>query len=278
MNSRNLHLNIDFVGSSGIILSPEQKASLQASLVVLQTNQKFEQVYFWGKVLGVNDDYFIAQGVSGDLFAEKRTLYSMDCVNWGLLTPPTEEMLQKARLMTGRFTGDPSFECQHHEVRKVKVDEENETEEEIITTMKEEDRLAAVITDIDREVRIIPRGAFVRLPTGQVSQNKSFDGLSVTEAGKLCNYLHTRKAENLFQKSILQRANLDKSIDFMDSIEDDLPRGGSWSIQYERGDAVVTIRSLLWLGYIFYHVPETRQYGSVYVGDGCKNIDLPFML
>jgi len=75
MDSQNLHLNIDFVGSSGVVLSSEQKASLQASLVILQSNQKFDHVYFWGKILGVKDDYYIAQGISGDLFAERRTLY-----------------------------------------------------------------------------------------------------------------------------------------------------------------------------------------------------------
>jgi len=276
MESHNLHLNIDFVGSSGIVLSPEQKASLQASLVILQNNQKFAHVHFWGKILGVKDDYYIAQGLSNDLFAEKRTLYSKDCVHWGLLTPPTSESLQKAKLMTGRFTGDPSYECEHREITKNVVGE-TETEEEHVTMMKEEDRLAAVIAEIDQDVRIVPRGAFVQSPTGQVYKNRSFDGLTVAEAGKLCNYLHMRKAQNLYEKSLLQRANLDKSIDFMDSLEDDLPKS-SWSLQFERGSGLATLRSLLWLGYVFYHVPDSRYYGSVYIGTGEKNIDLPFML
>jgi len=50
-------------------------------------------------------------------------------------------------------------------------------------------------------------------------------GLSVSEAAKLCNYLHLRKAECLVKKSAFQRANYDKSLDFMDSLEDDIPRG-----------------------------------------------------
>ena len=53
---------------------------------------------------------------------------------------------------------------------------------------------------------------------------------------------------------------------------------GSWSVQFERGDAVATIRSLLWIGSIFYHVPDSRHYGQVYVGNGEMNLDLPFML
>ena len=53
---------------------------------------------------------------------------------------------------------------------------------------------------------------------------------------------------------------------------------GSWSLQFERGSALVTLRSLLWLGYVTYHVPGTRNFGSIYVGTGEKNNDLPFML
>jgi len=75
MDARDLHLNIDYVGTAGIILSPEQKAALQTSLTILQSNQKFSRVYFWGKILGVKDDYYIAQGVGSDEFSERKILY-----------------------------------------------------------------------------------------------------------------------------------------------------------------------------------------------------------
>lgn len=53
---------------------------------------------------------------------------------------------------------------------------------------------------------------------------------------------------------------------------------GSWSIQMERGNALVVLRSLLWPGLTFYHAPRTKNYGYIYVGTGEKNLDLPFML
>ena len=53
---------------------------------------------------------------------------------------------------------------------------------------------------------------------------------------------------------------------------------GSWSLQFDRGSALITLQSLLWIGYVFYHVPGTRKFGSVYVGTGEINKDLPFML
>ena len=43
-------------------------------------------------------------------------------------------------------------------------------------TIKEEDRLASVISEINDDVRIVPRGAFMKTPTGQVVTNRSFEG------------------------------------------------------------------------------------------------------
>lgn len=50
-------------------------------------------------------------------------------------------------------------------------------------------------------------------------------GLSLQEAGKLQYYFHFRKPILLTHKTLLQRANLDSSIDFMDNIEEDTPAG-----------------------------------------------------
>jgi len=52
----------------------------------------------------------------------------------------------------------------------------------------------------------------------------------VAESAKLCNYFHFREPEKLQEKSLLQRANLDKAIDFMDSINEDIPKGTGFTI------------------------------------------------
>lgn len=43
-------------------------------------------------------------------------------------------------------------------------------------SIKEEDRLSSVIADIDEDVKIVPRAAFVQTPTGEVIANRSFEG------------------------------------------------------------------------------------------------------
>ncbi|XP_028413798.1 radial spoke head protein 9 homolog [Dendronephthya gigantea] len=279
MDAEGLHLNIDYVGSSGVILSTEQKAAFQSSLVILKNNYKFKRVLFWGKILGVKDDYFIVEGIGKDELRDRQILYSVDCVKWGILPQVTEEMRQKCSFVKGRFTGDPSYEYEHTESkRNDDRDSDPDQDEETTVLVKEEDRLATVIASINYDVSIVPRSAFLRAANGDIYGNRSFEGLSIPDAGKLCSYFHFREPILLNQKTLLQKASLDKSIDFLDPIDADIPKGGSWSVQYEKGCGLVTIRSLHWLGFIFYHVPETRKFGCVYVGTGEKNLDLPFML
>ena len=44
--------------------------------------------------------------------------------------------------------------------------------------VKEEDRLAVVIDSICQDVAIVPRGAYLRTPLGEVMRNRMFDGRS----------------------------------------------------------------------------------------------------
>ena len=46
--------------------------------------------------------------------------------------------------------------------------------------MKEEDRLAAVVARIDEEVAIVPKGAYMKTPLGEVVLNMSFQGMCTT--------------------------------------------------------------------------------------------------
>jgi hypothetical protein len=58
--------------------------------------------------------------------------FSKDCVNWGLLPPATKQMREQSKLAKGRFTGDPSFEFEHVETKKVGEGEDATEEEETV--------------------------------------------------------------------------------------------------------------------------------------------------
>ena len=66
-------------------------------------------------------------------------------------------------------------------------------------------------------------------------------------------------------------------LDFLDPLDQDAPQG-SWAIHTDASKTQVNIRSLLWPGYVGFHRVGTSKFGGVYVGDGLKNADLPFML
>ncbi|NWI62191.1 RSPH9 protein, partial [Todus mexicanus] len=148
---------------------------------------------------------------------------SLNCVEWSLLPPATPEMVAQAEKVKGRFQGDPSFEYELTDLSTEDLERLLEDGKE--PYIKEEARLVATIDQIDRAVGIIPRGAFVKTPLGSVHENRSFEGLSLTEAKKLSSYFHFTEPVNLKNKTLLEKADLDPSTDFLDNLEGDIPQG-----------------------------------------------------
>ncbi|XP_053565357.1 radial spoke head protein 9 homolog [Bombina bombina] len=277
MEAESLQRCMELVSGSGHVLSPEHSAALRTSLLLLQRDMKLSRVYLWGKILGVRGDYYIAQGTEGvEELRGRKVFYSLNCMDWCLLPPATEEVIAQSQVIKGRFIGDPSHEYEH--IVHKKAGEGNAAyDEEEVTHIKEEARLIAIISRIDEETAVVPRGAFVKNPLGQVNINHCFRGLSVSEAKKLSSFFHFTPSLSPKKKSLMEKADLNPSIDFLESLEHDTPKG-SWSLQFEQGNSVLILRSLLWLGMTFYHIPLTPLHGYLYVGTGERNIDLPFMI
>lgn len=118
------------------------------------------------------------------------------------------------------------------------------------TKVSEESRLAVTVHQIDEEVSVVPRGAFIKSPHSLVQINRSFSGkhmqyngltlslvssiqtsytcallsgLSHSEAGKLNNFLHFSEPKK--KRSILEMGDLNPAIDFLDVLGDDVPKG-----------------------------------------------------
>jgi len=58
IDANQLVLDIEHLALSGIVLSIEQRASLQTSLSIAREQYKFDRIYLWGKILGTKEDYF----------------------------------------------------------------------------------------------------------------------------------------------------------------------------------------------------------------------------
>ncbi|KAI9522549.1 hypothetical protein NQZ68_034901 [Dissostichus eleginoides] len=265
MDSNSLFYSLELVAGSGNTLNVEQRTALQTSLVILKKNYKFHRVLFWGKILGLKEDYFIAQGRGEDEMKDKKTLYSFNCMDWMLLAPATDSVIEEvSKTAKGRFVGDPSYVYEHVEIhRPGGRDDAIQEEEEVVTKVNEESRLAVTVHRIDEEASVVPRGAYLKSPHGLVQINRSFGG----------TYQSQESEEEIHPGN----GDLNPAIDFLDVLSDDIPKG-SWSLQLECASRVLVLRSLLWPGLTFFHLPTTPQHGHIYIGDGRKNLDLPFML
>lgn len=75
MDADGLLLSLELASGSGQGLSPDRRASLLTSLRLVARDYRFARVLFWGRVLGVAADYFVAQGLAADQLAPRKTLY-----------------------------------------------------------------------------------------------------------------------------------------------------------------------------------------------------------
>lgn len=54
------------------------------------------------------------------------------------------------------------------------------------------DRLSFVVSQIDMNCLIVPKGSFKLIPLGEIRRNEAFKGLSIQDAFELKNYVHLR--------------------------------------------------------------------------------------
>ncbi|KAM7136278.1 radial spoke head protein 9 homolog isoform 3-T3 [Molossus nigricans] len=194
MDSESLLLSLELASGSGQGLSPDRRASLLTSLLLVKRDYRYSRVLFWGRILGLVSDYYIAQGLSEDHLAPRKTLY--------------------------RWRGHPGG----RDCRVTQKGGLGGPEEWAMVRIKEETRLVSIIDQIDKAVAILPRGALFKTPFGPTHVNRTFEGLTLSEAKKLSSYFHFREPVELKNKTLLEKADLDPSLDFMDSLEHDIPK------------------------------------------------------
>ncbi|KAI9329240.1 hypothetical protein DFJ73DRAFT_860875 [Zopfochytrium polystomum] len=299
----NLHY---FAAGGGFTLNAEERATISASLKMKADAEKMTRdgaLALWGKVMGLQRDYWIAScplisdGSGGDLLEgdnlfAKKFYYSTDMIAWLLLPDVTPDEMEFIEKITKKFTGDPAFEYSNQN----EGDDANAVGAAAeggeggggggVKSVNEEKRLAGVIAQLNYEVQVVPRGAFFRDATLTIKPNPLFTGLSRSDMNQLTSYFHLREGFDINSRTLVERAgNFDETIDIFETIAKDEPKGGSWSLQVEKGGHVAVLRSLLWPGYVFFHAPSSSpsssasgRFGSVYYGWGIKNHNIGFML
>ncbi len=75
IEGKDFSLDLDLLAYSGIVFSPEQRASLETSFIILKEQYKFKTIHFWGKILCITNDYFIIQGRQKNELQDRQFLY-----------------------------------------------------------------------------------------------------------------------------------------------------------------------------------------------------------
>ena len=109
MNIDTFQENLELMSNSGYKLTHEQAALIENSLIILQSENKFRDIFFWGRIDGVDADYYLAFGCTKDLIKDRRFFYSLNCVNWFLLPNCDCSLMEAVKQNNEQFQGDPSY-------------------------------------------------------------------------------------------------------------------------------------------------------------------------
>lgn len=261
-------------------LTPEQHILIENSLLVLQNENRFKDIFFWGRIDGIEKDYFIAFGTYADCLGERKFYYSTDCYNWLMMPYENKELFEACFLCKELFLGDPTH------LTVVKLDpkfsfDENQiilaTEPEVVR-MKEEDRLSCLVNHITEETAIVPRGAIYKLINKTSVHNPLFRGLDELFIDDLSHYFHYRYPKNDYISNLAKKPDYNYCIDFLDTIDETFPKNRAFALNLGFNDRVAIIRSCIWPGMTFFHKLNSRKHGFAYFGNGKYNIDILFML
>ncbi|XP_014213362.1 radial spoke head protein 9 homolog [Copidosoma floridanum] len=271
--------SLDIFGHAGFCVAVERSQLLQSSLLILQQENHFEKCYYWGRIDGIRNDYHVAYGFRKQCLDGQKYFYSTDCLTWFLMPEPTKCAIMLTPLAISNFQGDPALVTNVYDANPPYPpnDPDGIQHELIVKYLKEEDRLAASVYLINYDVAVVPRGGWFKTTDGNVVLNPNFEGLTREEAGRLRSYVHARLPQNKWNANLLARQDYNLALDFLDTLEEDAPVG-CWSLQSAQGGRLALLLSLYWPGMVFYHKVDTPHYGSLYFGNGRKNLDVPFML
>ena len=249
-------------------------------------------------------DYYICVGVTYTdkyEFPEKRFYWaSSNDYKFKAFPELNDQHQEKVDEFRGLFQGEPNLI--HIKVVEEKTQEELEAEaakeaepkperDPLLSTEEEDpnanfvprnftelDRLLYTVRAIENDCHIVPKGAFKLTELHEVRRNNAFRGLSETEAFCITNYSHFRNVQDKIKLADLMKDDAVFKKDFLDEASSAATKG-AWSIVRgsTRGNMAV-IRNHEWPGFTAFHKQGSKQHGTVYLGDGCKQNELNFML
>lgn len=263
----NLTLTVKHLATCGAVLSAEQQAALDHSLVIKRVEAGLKTLVLWGKILARNGkDYLVAEGYNdallkdGAVVFEAKYYYSQDGVKWLDLQANEPDTSVRALKVRQQLRGDPSqvypIEEKDLAAEAKPLEEGEDPPKPLVFEITELQVLRARIDEINNKCGVVPTGAMILDARNHLVINKLFSGKQYPE--KLESYQHRTTPPG------------------GPTLANDLR--GVWAVQYEPFKSIAICKSMLFPGYSFYYNGYDNTWGSLYVGDGNRNNDLIFML
>ena len=226
-------------------------------------------------IIGVVKDYFLAVAIN----IGTPTHYWCSSSSWifSQLPTPSQEDGVSAKLnqINTLFTGEFD-QVLFESSGPSKVIDENLGLVMQAKPVTELDRLSHVWYQI-KDHQVYPKGYLKFTPAQKQQMNEAFSGLTIEEAKKIENWYLMRTPTKKEIVDLHARGEAVYNMNGMESVSDDFPIK-SWSIQTDATGTVATIKSHLWPGLYSFHKCNTDMVGCVYMGDGIRNNNLPFMV
>lgn len=184
-----LESNLKYISKfNGLSLNIEERFKLEIALNNLHLNIKSDEMWFWGKIIGIEKDYYVAVAIyykEYHLFPKKKFFFCNSANYFFSELPEVMEYhIKDAMKFNTYFIGNPDVILENYDESHEQVEPEyaSDNEETYKPNIKkknftESDRLAFLIRSIDYDCSVVPEGGFKMLPINEIRRNDNFTGI-----------------------------------------------------------------------------------------------------
>ena len=108
MNVETFRENLELMSHSGFKLTDLEADLIENSLIILQSSNKLQNIFFFGRIETTSEDnsyYYIAFGYTCDIFKDQKIFYSLNGFEWVMMPEMKPKLLpislQSRTLLTG---------------------------------------------------------------------------------------------------------------------------------------------------------------------------------
>ena len=222
---------------TGITLNMEESLKLKISLNELYKNVQAEEIYFWGKIIGVERDYYIAMTIfyKGKQFPSKVFYFaSSNNMVFSMLPDVKDYHIKSLFALNTYFIGVADTILEYFDTedasntlnKNLTFDNANKENEfhDIYSRLNkpknltEVDRLSYIVRYIEYECAVVPKGSVKYTPINEMRINDNFCGLNEKEIRDLNNYFLLRPPQTKDKKDIIIRGEAIMDFNFLDSV------------------------------------------------------------